>query len=66
MLDMKHKFFVKIKKYILALEIEGKHYGGNRKHGCKGYILPLGKEQGRAVGTSGTLTGLGAGRAHTF
>lgn len=33
---------------------------------CRGYILPLGKEQGRAVRTSGTLTGLGAGRAHTF
>ena len=46
MLDMKHKFFVKIKKYIIALEIEGKHYGGNRKHtDVRDTFCPLGRSR---------------------
>lgn len=46
MLDMIHKFFVKIKKEIIALEIEGKHHGGNRKDTDVGdTFCPLGRSR---------------------
>ena len=46
MFDMIHKFFVvNIKKYIIALKIEGKH-GGNRKHmDVRDTFCPLGRSR---------------------
>ena len=43
MLDMICKIFVNIKKYMIALKLEGKHYGGHRKHmDVRDIFCPLG------------------------